>query len=115
VAGDAAGYIEPFTGEGMAWALAGAAALAPLAVQGAQEWSEAIERAWEVKHRRLIVGRQRNCRWVSRLLRRPQLCSAAVAILRRAPWLATPLVQAIHRPFDLNLLPRAYETKWNIV
>jgi hypothetical protein len=52
---------------------------------------------------------------VSRVQRRPRLCSAAVSILRRAPWLATPLVQAIHRPFDLNLLPRAYETKWNIV
>ncbi|MGL6096279.1 MAG: NAD(P)/FAD-dependent oxidoreductase, partial [Fimbriiglobus sp.] len=31
--GDAAGYVEPFTGEGMAWAVASAAAVAPIAEQ----------------------------------------------------------------------------------
>ena len=31
VVGDAAGYVEPFTGEGMAWALASGTAVAPLA------------------------------------------------------------------------------------
>ncbi len=31
--GDAAGYVEPFTGEGMAWAVASAVAVAPIATQ----------------------------------------------------------------------------------
>ena len=35
--GDAAGYVEPFTGEGMAWAIMSAAGLAPIASR-APEW-----------------------------------------------------------------------------
>lgn len=38
VLGDAAGYVEPFTGEGMAWALASGAAVAPLAARAVGEW-----------------------------------------------------------------------------
>jgi flavin-dependent dehydrogenase len=34
--GDAAGYVEPFTGEGMGWALVGALAVVPLVLQGQQ-------------------------------------------------------------------------------
>jgi 2-polyprenyl-6-methoxyphenol hydroxylase-like FAD-dependent oxidoreductase len=104
VVGDAAGYVEPFTGEGMAWALAGAAALAPLAFQGAAAWSDGIARQWEERHRRLLGERQRLCRGVSRLLRRPQLCALAVRALHRMPQLAHPLVRAINRPFTMEFL-----------
>ena len=43
--GDAAGYVEPFTGEGIAWALASARAVEPLALgrnraAGARDWLE---------------------------------------------------------------------------
>jgi menaquinone-9 beta-reductase len=101
VLGDAAGYIEPFTGEGIAWALAGGAIVAPLAASGAERWSDKIGLAWQDMHQRTIRRRQNACRWVSRLLRRPRLCAAAVLALRRAPQLAAPLVQSINRPFDL--------------
>ena len=40
--GDAAGYVEPFTGEGMGWALMGALAVVPLVLQAQQE----CIRAW---------------------------------------------------------------------
>ncbi|MBW3596798.1 MAG: FAD-dependent monooxygenase [Planctomycetes bacterium] len=99
VLGDAAGYVEPFTGEGMAWALAGAASIAPLAVSGAETWSPEVGLAWEQLHHCMIVRRQFACRWVSRLLRRPTLCAAAVTALRAAPQLASPLIHAINRPF----------------
>ena len=36
--GDAAGYVEPFTGEGIAWALASGQAVAPLALQAMERW-----------------------------------------------------------------------------
>ena len=36
--GDAAGYVEPFTGEGMFWALSGARALAPLVARSVDGW-----------------------------------------------------------------------------
>src|SRR5262249_32848771 len=46
VVGDAAGYIEPFTGEGMAWALASAVALAPLVVRAAEHWRPEMIGHW---------------------------------------------------------------------
>jgi flavin-dependent dehydrogenase len=46
VLGDAAGYVEPFTGEGMAWALASALALAPLAVRAARRRQPTLADAW---------------------------------------------------------------------
>jgi flavin-dependent dehydrogenase len=102
VLGDAAGYIEPFTGEGMAWALAGAVAVAPLAVAGASAWREAIGQAWEERHRQVIGRRQHVCRWMSRLLRRPRLCAVAVAVLHAMPQLASPLIQSINKPFEFD-------------
>ncbi|HVK09715.1 MAG TPA: FAD-dependent monooxygenase, partial [Gemmataceae bacterium] len=45
--GDAAGYVEPFTGEGMAWAVASAVAVAPLA---ARPWHAGLVREWEQTH-----------------------------------------------------------------
>ena len=88
--GDAAGYLEPFTGEGIAWALAGARALAPLAA----EWNETTGPRWEREHARLIRGTQRTCRALQRALRHPRLVAAAVSVLSRAPKLARPLIRA---------------------
>ena len=102
VLGDAAGYIEPFTGEGMAWALAGGASIAPLAVAGAERWSPDMGRAWERVHHRTIGRRQTACRWVSRILRRPRWCAAAVTALRWAPQASSPLIAAINRPFEIQ-------------
>ena len=101
VLGDAAGYIEPFTGEGIAWALAGGALVAPLAMSGAENWSDEVGQSWQKIHQRAIARRQKACRWVSRLLRQPRLCAAAVLALRSAPQLASPLVRSINRPFDV--------------
>ena len=42
VVGDAAGYVEPFTGEGMAWAMMSAAALAPIAARS--RWVDDLAR-----------------------------------------------------------------------
>src|SRR5262249_18476519 len=39
VVGDSAGYVEPFTGEGIAWALDAGVALTSLAVEAAREWT----------------------------------------------------------------------------
>src|SRR5439155_17458214 len=38
VLGDAASFVEPFTGEGIAWALGSAIAVAPLAARAVQNW-----------------------------------------------------------------------------
>ena len=51
--GDAAGYVEPFTGEGIAWALASAQAVAPLARRAMERWDPQIARDWSVLHRQI--------------------------------------------------------------
>jgi flavin-dependent dehydrogenase len=98
VLGDAAGYVEPFTGEGMAWALAAALQVAPLAAAGTTRWRDDLARRWETKFRREFARRQRACRWMTRLLRQPRLADAATRVLSRAPWLAGGLVRALNEP-----------------
>jgi flavin-dependent dehydrogenase len=71
--GDAAGYVEPFTGEGIAWALQSARAVAPLALQAIERWDPCLKRAWSQLHGRLIGRRQKRCRAVAMVLRRPWL------------------------------------------
>jgi flavin-dependent dehydrogenase len=97
VLGDAAGYVEPFTGEGMAWALASAVAVAPLAQQAAKEWHPTLAGRWTARHRRLLGAHRRGCRLLTRLLRYPVLVRGAVAVLAQAPFLAVPLVRWLNQ------------------
>lgn len=96
--GDAAGYVEPFTGEGMAWAIAGAVAVAPFAARGVYEWNDELSRSWTRTHARLVGRRQWSCRVLSRLLRSPWAFRTVVAGLSLAPALAGPLVRGLNRP-----------------
>ncbi len=96
--GDAAGYVEPFTGEGMAWAIASAAAVAPVAARAVQRWDASLVREWEVAHRRAVGNRQRACRVVSRVLRSPALTALAVRVLALFPALSRPVVASLNRP-----------------
>ena len=89
--GDAAGYIEPFTGEGMAWALTAGRAVAPLAAQAAERWHPRLVRQWELRYRRLLGSRQLVCRAVACVLRSPALTRTAVRLLARVPALAAPM------------------------
>jgi len=83
VAGDAAGYIEPFTGEGMSWAIATGAAAGVVAAQiarGESSWT-----MWPALYAS-IVGRSRTrCRVIALLLRSPMLVRALISIGNRAP------------------------------
>jgi flavin-dependent dehydrogenase len=96
--GDAAGYVEPFTGEGMAWALAGACAAEPFALRGIANWDRTLEQAWTRAHRSLIARRQRWCRWLSALLRHPRMTRALLSVVARAPQLARPVVRELTAP-----------------
>lgn len=96
--GDAAGYVEPFTGEGMAWAVASAAALAPIALRAARDWHPRFVCEWESAHRLTIGARQRTCKLVSRVLRSPTLTALAVRALGMVPALARPVVSRLNRP-----------------
>jgi 2-polyprenyl-6-methoxyphenol hydroxylase-like FAD-dependent oxidoreductase len=94
VIGDAAGYVEPFTGEGMAWALASAAAAAPVAIS---VLAGCATQGWAREHRRLLARRHRCCRGIAAVLRHPWLARAAVGALAAAPAMAGPVLRVLDR------------------
>ena len=96
VLGDAAGYVEPFTGEGMAWALSAAVALAPLAARAADRWEPLYARIWPRRFHRLIIRSQLACRAAAFVLRRPLLSRILIAVLARVPTLARPVLRRLH-------------------
>lgn len=76
LAGDAAGYVEPITGEGMSWALATGRAVAPHALAIAH--ATHTPGAWATEHRRLTSASARRCAAVAAFVRRPTLLRAAM-------------------------------------
>jgi flavin-dependent dehydrogenase len=96
--GDAAGYIEPFTGEGVLWGLAGAGALAPLAARATERWTSDLLREWVSTHQRMMGRAQRLCRLTSWTLTRPILARSALRLLVRHPWLAGPFIRRVGSP-----------------
>jgi flavin-dependent dehydrogenase len=93
--GDAAGYVEPFTGEGIGWAIAGACEAAPFVRAAlAGPWRPTLARAWTRTHRRRIARAQLICRAIAGLSRHPALARAVLATLARAPVLARPFLHA---------------------
>jgi flavin-dependent dehydrogenase len=98
VVGDSAGYIEPFTGEGMAWALSGAKLVAPLVVQAVHSWDKKLGSQWQQLHRKFIKKRQLFCRFMSMLLKWPRLVQAAIVCLKIFPSLSSFFVSKLDRP-----------------
>jgi len=98
--GDARGYIEPFTGEGMGWALAGAQDLLPgmtaLALGGESNWSKG--------HGGVFQGF--TCKALAAFLRRPGLVALAVRILNVAPFLAKPFAWGTGRGKTWGMAPQ---------
>ena len=96
--GDAAGYVEPFTGEGIAWALVSGCAIAPLASRAMEQWDPALGRSWSSLYRRLIGRRQVVCRAVALGLRQPWLASIGFEVLSRAPSSAGFVLRRLNAP-----------------
>lgn len=96
VVGDAAGYVEPFTGEGIGWALESAALLEPVANRAATEWSPHMVDEWTACYRRGIRRSQRACRLIAGALRRPWASRLLLAALSGRPALGRPIVRLLH-------------------
>jgi len=101
--GDASGYVEPFTGEGMCWAMSSAVAVAPLALAGADSWDASLAAAWRVHHGAALRRARRLCRVLTPALRQPWLVQGALATLNVLPGLATPFVRRAARPPESSL------------
>jgi flavin-dependent dehydrogenase len=98
VVGDAAGYVEPFTGEGIAWALEGAREAKAMAEQAIAGWDDSLVERWRQNSRRRQCKQQRTCNVMKLFARRPAAVTSAVAVLRHFPALASPVIRAIHNP-----------------
>lgn len=99
VAGDAVAAHPPFTGQGIAWALASGHAAGRLAVAAtaAGAWDRRWERAWGACVSRMTRHRRRTAWLPSLAAEHPRLMRIAVGVLALRPSLAAPLVRAIGR------------------
>ena len=95
--GDATGYVEPFTGEGMAWALAAGAAVAPFVEEAQGGWTTDLERRWRKRLVDLTISRQRLCSVLSTLLRQPLATNALFNLGCQWPALPQSVISSLNR------------------
>lgn len=83
--GDSIGYVEPFTGEGMAWALAGAVSLAPIIAESLREWNPSHIDQWRSQLKNKIINHQWMCKTLSRATHSPSIAGLAVRVADLIP------------------------------
>ncbi len=103
--GDAAGYVEPFTGDGMATAIESAIAIEPWFVDAQVGWRPAFVAEWSVAHRRIVRRRQWLCRGLAWTLRRPWAVRGLLALSRSAPVLTSRSFARLQQPRDFSSNP----------
>ncbi|WP_296457101.1 NAD(P)/FAD-dependent oxidoreductase [Rubinisphaera sp.] len=94
--GDAAGYVEPFTGEGMAWAFESAELVQSLAGQAIHNWQPQLVQDWNFHYQKLVRKRQFTCKFLKRMLDTPWLIQPAIHLLNIAPQISRPFIRSIH-------------------
>ena len=96
--GDAIGYVEPFTGEGIAWAVCSAREATALLPDPDADWPECLVQSWAKRHH-IIIGRgQWLCRALRYMVRHPNLASAAVAFASAFPTIPVNIAFRIGQP-----------------
>ena len=96
--GDAAGYVEPFTGEGMGWALTSSLAALPLVLRGLENWDGAIEADWRRHHHRWVSQRQNFCRALALVLRNPRSTWGLSRLAGTFPSITSCMIGLVQRP-----------------
>lgn len=96
--GDACGYVEPVTGEGMAWAATGAAALARLIPPSIVDWPADLPDRWSGAHWKTIGRQQRWCRAMRATIHHPAATAAGMFLGHATPGLARWIAGAICNP-----------------
>ena len=99
--GDSTGYVEPFTGEGMAWALAAGASVAPFVEEAQGEWTFDLERRWRKRLVDLTISRQRVCSVLSTVLRQPLAASALFNLGSQWPAVPQRVISRLNRVHPL--------------
>ncbi|MBX7256754.1 MAG: NAD(P)/FAD-dependent oxidoreductase [Candidatus Hydrogenedentes bacterium] len=96
VLGDAAGYVEPFTGEGMKWGICSAVALSKIVLRAVQHYDQRLEAEWEREYRKVVTSDQNTCRMLAAGLRWPKLLSTALSLVSAVPFVAAPFVSRLN-------------------
>ncbi len=86
VIGDGVGYIEPFTGEGMSWALRSAEMVRDRVLASLER--SYVEGSWTRDMRRVLGREKAACRAVTAVLRRPRLTALCARAAGWSPALA---------------------------
>lgn len=92
--GDAAGYVEPFTGEGMTWGMQSGIAAADH-IHRRLAALECVGEHWDQQLGKLLRRRKRHCRWVASTLANPVGRRLIRFSLVRCPGLARPLLNEL--------------------
>ena len=96
--GDSTGYVEPFTGEGMAWAMTAATLAIPLAMRGlVAPWSQEIEREFHRQMKTCVAREQGVCRALSAILSHPLLLRLTFTGASLFPLVTQQLVRRVNR------------------
>ena len=98
VAGDASGYVEPFTGEGMSWALATGSAAGNHA--SAMILSSASSNQWPRIANRIVRSSRMRCLITAQLLRHPRLLRSVMHTSQFFPSLADRVASAFGSNID---------------
>ena len=94
--GDAAGYVEPFTGEGIRWAIQCGIGVAPFVESAVERWDMKVAEDYHHWYRRTIKSQQKLCRSLSAGLKQPVLRWAAHQALRLRPSLADSIIKRLN-------------------
>jgi flavin-dependent dehydrogenase len=94
--GDAAGYVEPFTGEGIRWALQSGIGVAPFVARAINCYDPQIEFDYRRWYEQTIVAEQKICRRLSAGLKRPLFRWAAHQALRWRPTIADSIIRRLN-------------------
>ncbi len=96
--GDSTGYVEPFTGEGIAWAMNSALLVVPFVLQSCGIWDPSLADRWVRVHRREIGRRQAACRVLRAVLSRPRVSRLLLLSLGVTSFWARPFIAGLNRP-----------------
>jgi menaquinone-9 beta-reductase len=84
VVGDAGGYVEPFTGEGMAWAIRSAIEVDNL-LHTTEDWPETLPTQWAIVHHGVIGQKQLRCKALRPLVHHPSVAMLGISVASVIP------------------------------
>ena len=102
VAGDAGGYVEPFTGEGMSWALAtgsSAGSHASAMIHAGASFSQ-----WPMITSRIVRSSRARCFMIAHLLRHPRILQTAMSASKFFPSVTERVANAFGSDFTAPVL-----------